>query len=288
MKNQKSFSTHESGILYLVPTPIGNLDDMTFRAVKTLKEVSLIAAEDTRQTKKLLSHFDISNSIVSYHEHNKKVSGDKLISTLLEGKNIGLVSDAGMPSISDPGYDLVREAILNEIPVVPLPGANAALTALIASGLPTEHFYYYGFLPRKKKDKKDCLEMLRNVDQTLIFYESPHRIAETLKVMNEVFGNRNTVLCRELTKKFEEFIRGTLNDLSENIKEETIKGEFVILVEGTSEVEEEEKWWKALSINDHVDYLIEHEQMSTKEAIKVAAKDRGLPKREVYEAYHIK
>ena len=209
MWQQKSFQMNERGTLYLVPTPIGNLEDMTFRAIRMLKEADFIAAEDTRQTKKLCNYFEIETPVMSYHEHNKEVSGRKILDMLEQGKTVALVSDAGMPCISDPGYDIVVQAVAEQYAVVPLPGPNAALTALIASGLETKHFYFYGFLQRHKKERKAELEKLRYIPDTMMFYEAPHRLGETLVSMKEVLGNRNIVLCRELTKKIEEFIRGS-------------------------------------------------------------------------------
>jgi 16S rRNA (cytidine1402-2'-O)-methyltransferase len=284
---QKSFEhDDEKGALYIVPTPIGNLEDMTFRAVKTLQEVDLIAAEDTRQTKKLLNHFQIHTPLISYHEHNKEANGKKIISAILEGKNVALVSDAGTPTISDPGYELVVQALDADCKVIPLPGANAAITALTASGLTTSHFYFYGFLHRQKKEKKKQLEQLKQIPDTMIFYEAPHRLKDTLEMMLEVFGNRKMVLARELTKKFEEFVRGTIGDVIDWLEEGEVRGEFCLIVEGSKEVEIEKEWWHSLSVIEHVDYYIREKQLSSKEAIKQTAKDRNLPKRDVYEQYH--
>ena len=289
MWQQKSFENEEiKGILYLVPTPIGNLEDMSFRAIRILKEADLIAAEDTRNTKKLCNYFEIGTPIVSYHEHNKETSGEKLIQKVLQGLKVALVSDAGMPAISDPGYELVTAAINEQVPVVPLPGANAALTSLIASGIVCQPFYFYGFLHRSKKDKRAELELLKRQTATIIFYESPHRLKETLAVMLEVLGNRNMAVCRELTKKYEEFIRGTLEEVIEWAHKDEIRGEFCIIVEGTKEeVEEDTNWWEALSIEEHVNHYMSVENISSKDAIKQTAKDRGLNKREVYQVYHI-
>jgi 16S rRNA (cytidine1402-2'-O)-methyltransferase len=290
MQQQKSFENEgEKGILYLVPTPIGNLEDMSFRAIRILKEADLIAAEDTRNTKKLCNYFEINTPIVSYHEHNKESSGEKLIEKVKGGLTIALVSDAGMPAISDPGYDLAVEAIAENVPVVPLPGANAALTALIASGLPCQPFYFYGFLDRNKKEKRRELEDLKRQTGTVIFYESPHRLKETLSIMAEIFEERKITLCRELTKKFEEFIRGTISEAMEWASREEIRGEFCLIVEGASalSLEEEESWWGLLSVEEHVNHYIEQKNLPSKEAIKQTAKDRGLNKREVYQAYHI-
>lgn len=287
MWQQRSFENEqEKGILYLVPTPIGNLEDMSFRAIRMLKEADLIAAEDTRNTKKLCNYFEIKTPIISYHEHNKEMSGEKLIHKLKEGLKIALVSDAGMPTISDPGYELVIAAIDEKLTVVPLPGANAALTSLIASGLPSQPFYFYGFLNRQKRDKKQELENLRKQTATVILYESPHRLKETLTLMFEYFGDRKITLCRELTKRYEEFIRGSLEEMLKWAETEEIRGEFCLIVEGAQEEENEEEWWNSLSINDHVEHYIAVKELSPKEAIKQAAKDRGLQKRDVYQAYH--
>ncbi|MEH7440102.1 16S rRNA (cytidine(1402)-2'-O)-methyltransferase [Neobacillus drentensis] len=289
MWQQKSFENEENkGILYLVPTPIGNLEDMSFRAIRILKEADLIAAEDTRNTKKLCNYFEINTPIVSYHEHNKETSGEKLILKVQQGLKVALVSDAGMPAISDPGYELVTAAINEQVTVVPLPGANAALTSLIASGIVCQPFYFYGFLHRGKKDKRAELDLLKRQTATIIFYESPHRLKETLAVLLEVLGNRNIAVCRELTKKYEEFIRGTLEEVIEWAHKDEIRGEFCIIVEGTKEeVEEDTNWWEALSIEEHVNHYMSVENISSKDAIKQTAKDRGLNKREVYQVYHI-
>jgi 16S rRNA (cytidine1402-2'-O)-methyltransferase len=290
MWQQKSFENEDQkGILYLVPTPIGNLEDMSFRAIRLLKEADFIAAEDTRNTKKLCNYFEIKTPIVSYHEHNKESSGIKLLEKLKEGVKIALVSDAGMPTISDPGYELVAAALTEGLTVVPLPGANAALTALIASGLPCQPFYFYGFLNRQKKEKKKELETLRKQTATIIFYESPHRLKETLTLLEAVLGDRRIVLCRELTKKYEEFIRGTITEAIDWANQEEIRGEFCLIVEGSDEdaAEEETSWWVDLTIEEHVNHYISTQGISSKEAIKLTAKDRGLQKRDVYQAFHI-
>jgi 16S rRNA (cytidine1402-2'-O)-methyltransferase len=291
MWQQKSFSQEEQkGILYLVPTPIGNLEDMSFRAIRMMKEADCIAAEDTRNTKKLCNYFEIETPIISYHEHNKQTSGKKLIERLLNGEKIALVSDAGMPTISDPGFDLVTEALEEKITVVPLPGANAALTALIASGIQTQPFYFYGFLNRQKKVKKKELETLAKVPATMILYESPHRLKETLTLMEEYLGDRRIVLCRELTKKYEEFIRGTVKETLKWAESEEIRGEFCMIIEGTSitDNDEEDVWWQDLSIEEHVNHYMTENQLSSKDAIKQTAIDRNMGKRDVYQAYHIK
>ncbi|GEL78274.1 16S rRNA (cytidine(1402)-2'-O)-methyltransferase [Tenuibacillus multivorans] len=285
---QKSFDSDDAK-LFIVPTPIGNLDDMTFRAVKTLENVELIACEDTRQTKKLLSHFNIEKPLLSYHEHNKYNREEGLVDRLKQGQSIALVSDAGMPIISDPGFEIVRRSREEGIDVTVLPGANAALTALVGSGIDSRTFTFYGFLPRKKKEMVDVLETLGRTNHTLIFYESPYRIKQTLKVMHEAYSpTRQISVARELTKKFEEYVYGTLDEVTLYMQSESaeLRGEFCIVLEGQKEFDdEEEQWWDKLALNEHVDYYIE-KGYSTKDAIKVVAKDRSLPKREVYQDYH--
>ncbi|GGG08172.1 ribosomal RNA small subunit methyltransferase I [Paenibacillus albidus] len=286
---QSSFqrTNKEIGSLYLVATPIGNLEDMTYRAVNTLRECDIIAAEDTRQTRKLLSHFEISPSMLfSYHEHNKAASGPELIRYIIEGKNLALVSDAGLPAISDPGADLVALAIAQGIPVIPIPGANAALSALIASGLPTTTFTFAGFLPRERKDIRVVLAPLRAAQGTLLFYESPHRVIKTLAHLQENFGNRRIVLARELTKRYEEFLRGTIEECSAWLAEHPPIGEYVIVLEGESREEAEEAssaWWRELTIEQHVAHY-EAADLSRKDAMKKAAADRGVAKRDIYNA----
>lgn len=283
---QSNQQTNEFGILYLVPTPIGNLEDMTFRAINTLKEVDLIACEDTRVTQKLLNHFEIDTPKTSYHEHNIKEQTDKLLKQMLEGKNIAQVSDAGMPSISDPGVELVEAAIERGITVIPLPGANAALTALIASGISPQPFTFIGFLSRKKSDLTKELETLKGKEETLVFYESPFRIKQLMETLVKVFGEeRKVVLAREVTKRYEEFVRGTAEELYQWTDENEMRGEFVVIIEGNREVEQTNIWtdW---SILEHVDYKMTNEKMSSKQAIKAVAVERGIPKREVYAAYH--
>ncbi|MDB5052370.1 MAG: Uroporphyrin-III C/tetrapyrrole (Corrin/Porphyrin) methyltransferase [Bacilli bacterium] len=286
MNIQKSFQAQGTlGKLYLVATPIGNLEDMTFRAIRTLKEVHWIAAEDTRQTRKLLTHYEIPTRLVSYHEHNKQASGNELIRLLIEGQSVALVSDAGLPAISDPGFDLVKLAITNHITVIPIPGANAALSALIVSGLPTDRFSFIGFLPRDKKSIHQELERLTAREETLIFYESPHRVLKTLAIMNEVWGSRDIVLARELTKRYEEMARGTIAEIRLFIEEHPPLGEYCLVVGGyvktQAQTEAEQAWWKALAVTEHVEHY-KRNGMDHKDAIKKAAVDRGVPKREVY------
>ena len=290
MWQQHSFKNEGlEAVLYLVPTPIGNLEDMSFRAIRILKEADIIAAEDTRNTKKLCNYFEIDTPIISYHEHNKRNSGKQVIERLENGQTVALVSDAGMPTISDPGYELVQDALAKRIPVIPLPGANAALTALIASGLNPQPFYFYGFLERSQKQKKRELETLKNITATMVMYESPHRLKDSLQAMLAILGNRKIVLCRELTKKYEEFIRGSIEDALRWAQENEIRGEFCLIIEGADEAEvtSEAAWWEGLSIEEHVNHYIEEKQLPTKEAIKQVAKDRGSQKREIYQAYHV-
>ncbi len=284
MIEQKSYQAN-GGTLYLVPTPIGNLEDITFRAIRVLQEADLIAAEDTRQTRKLTTHFQIETPLVSYHDHNKQQSGPELVKKLQEGRVVALVSDAGMPGISDPGEELAKQCISQGIPVVALPGANAALTTLVASGLSAKQFVFCGFLPKGKKERKDELERLNAFEETLLFYEAPHRISQTLQAIHDVFGERQVAIGRELTKKFEEYQRGTLSDAIEWVKTGTIKGEFCIAVSGREELVEEESWWSALDEIQHVDHYVTI-GLAQKEAIKQVAKDRSVPKRDIYQLYH--
>lgn len=287
---QNSFEKEAEGILYLVPTPIGNLEDITFRALETLKKVDVIAAEDTRHTQKLLNHFHIQKELISYHEHNRMERVPQLLQRLEAKETIALVSDAGMPAISDPGYELVRAVTEKQIHVIPLPGANAATTALIASGLPTDAFYFYGFLPRKKQEKEDALSYIGKLPATIILYESPYRIKDTLKMMEKVLGNRDIVLARELTKLYEQFVRGSVKDVIKWLDTNEIKGECCILIEGAKEamLEDENIWWENISIEAHVQTYETKEGLSNKEAMKRVAKDRRISKREVYQHIHIK
>ncbi len=289
MKSQKS-SQHENGsCLYLVATPIGNLEDMTVRALRILKEVDVIAAEDTRNTKKLCNYFEISTPLVSYHEHNQEQGGEKILQYLREGKSVALVSDAGLPCISDPGADIVVKAIDEDFAVVPIPGANAALTALIASGIVPQPFSFFGFLNRNKKERRIQLEKIAKREETIIFYEAPHRLKDTLKDLELVLGgNRQIVMARELTKKFEEFLRGTIEEALEWASNHEIRGEFCLVLEGSSEDEllDEPAYWDTMNVVEHINFLIEEKQVNSKEAIKEVAKLRGLPKRDIYQQYH--
>lgn len=264
----------EYGTLYLCPTPIGNLEDITLRVLRVLSEVDLIAAEDTRQTLKLLNHYEIKKSLVSYHEHNKVTMGPKLIEKLKSGKSIALVTDAGTPSISDPGEELVRLCIQEGIKIVPLPGPTAAITALIASGLDVSSFVFEGFLPKKSKERREKLERISREERTTILYESPHRLKETLKELKEYIGERKVVVARELTKIHEEFIRGTVEEVLEKLGEE-VKGEIVIVIEG-AKISPLQKDPKEL-----IDKYLKL-GMDKKEAVKKVAEELKISKREVY------
>mgnify|MGYP001228273507 CR=1 FL=1 len=266
------------GTLFVCPTPIGNLEDITLRTLRTLKEVDLIAAEDTRRTIKLLNHYKIKKPLTSYHEHNKWEKGEILLKNLKGGEDIGLVSDAGMPGISDPGEELIKSSIEENIEVEVLPGPTASITALILSGLSTDKFVFEGFLPSNKKDRIKELERLRNEQRTIIIYESPYRLLNMLRDIKEVLGNRQISISRELTKVYEETFRGTVEEGIENFKEQK-KGEFVIIVEG-GEIEEKNPFEK-ISIKDHIRMYIE-EGCSKKDAVKKVALERKLPKNQVY------
>jgi 16S rRNA (cytidine1402-2'-O)-methyltransferase len=271
------------GILYVCGTPIGNLDDITVRALNILKEVDLIAAEDTRHTRKLLNHYQIEAKLTSYHEHNELEKSKELLERLRGGLNVALVSDAGMPGISDPGYRLISLLREEGVKVVPIPGPTAMTTALVISGLPTDRFAFEGFLPRKKNERKSYLEGLKGEERTLIFYEAPHRLTKTLADILEVLGDRKIALCRELTKKFEETITGKVSELLEKFKEDSPRGEMVLVVEGGVIKEDEElEGWRGLSILEHLESLMA-DGLTKKKAIKEVAKLRSLPKNEVYQ-----
>ncbi len=270
----------ETGRLYIVATPIGNLDDMTFRAINTLKTCSYVACEDTRVTSKLLNYFDIDTPMVSYHQHSTVYELDRVMNYLRDGHDVALVSDAGYPIISDPGSELVSTCINESIKVTCIPGANAALNALVCSGLNAQHFYYYGFLNANPSKRKQELERLLYQQGTIIFYEAPHRIEETLKDMHDVLGTRRVVVARELTKKFEEIKYGYLDTMHLSVSK--LKGEFVIVVDGyqqTSDLKYE------TSIQEQVD-LYKATGLKTKEAIKKVAIERQMGKNEVYDLYH--
>ena len=273
-----------SGTLYLVATPIGNLEDITFRAIRILKEVDLIAAEDTRQTLKLLNHYEINKPLISYHRHNEEVKQEVLIQKLKEGKNIALVSDAGTPVISDPGEVIVKEALKENIKVIPIPGACALINALIASGLDTKEFSFYGFLSLNKKLRKEKLQEIKKENKTIILYEAPHKLTATLKDLSEILEDREIVVARELTKIHEEFLRGTASEILENYKEP--KGEHIILIEGSKikEETEEQKNIKEMTIEEHYKYY-EKQGFTKNEIIKKIAKDKGVSKNEIYKLF---
>ncbi|SEK80600.1 16S rRNA (cytidine1402-2'-O)-methyltransferase [Streptococcus equinus] len=282
---QKSFKGQtDYGTLYLVPTPIGNLQDMTFRAVDTLKNVDFICAEDTRNTGLLLKHFEISVKQISFHEHNAYEKIPELIELLKDGKNLAQVSDAGMPSISDPGHDLVKAAIAEDITVVALPGASAGITALIASGLAPQPHIFYGFLPRKSGQQKEFFESKKAYPETQIFYESPYRVADTLENMLSVYGDRKVVLVRELTKLYEEYQRGQISEILDYIAENPLKGECLLIVSGQDETELSEAA-EDLNPAELVANLVEAGEKPN-QAIKKIAKTYGLNRQEVYNAYH--
>lgn len=272
-------SYNNTPTLYLIPTPIGNLDDITLRAIKVLEKVEVIFSEDTRVTSLLLNHLNIKKKLISNHEHNEKLNADKLLEYLKNGYSVGLVSDRGTPVISDPGYEMVRVAIENNFNVVSLPGATALVPALTVSGIEPMPFLYYGFLNSKDSKRRKELEELKNEKYTMIFYEAPHRITKTLEEMLEVLGNRQISISREITKKFEEVYRGTIKDVIEETKE--IKGEIVIVVSGNKE----EISYDDLSIVDHVNLYIKN-GLNSKEAIKKVAQDRNAKKSDIYSEYH--
>ena len=273
-----------AGNLYLVATPIGNLEDITLRALKILKEVDFIAAEDTRHTLKLLNHFNISKPLISYYKQTEKSKSKVLIEKLLDNKNIALVSDAGTPGISDPGEEIVREAVNNNIKVIPIPGACALVNALIASGMSTKEFIFIGFLSSLKKDKKEKLEEIKNETRTIILYEAPHKLKNTLEMTLEILGDRNLVLARELTKIHEEFIRGKVSEILNKINE--IKEEFVILIKGSTESEKDKEIsnLNSKTLEEHYEFY-KSQGITKKEIIKKIAKDRNVNKNEIYQYF---
>ncbi|WP_343118193.1 16S rRNA (cytidine(1402)-2'-O)-methyltransferase, partial [Romboutsia sp. MSSM.1001216sp_RTP31141st1_F12_RTP31141_220114] len=270
-----------SGKLYVCPTPIGNLEDMTYRTVRILNEVDLIAAEDTRHSIKLLNHFEISKPLTSYHEHNKDSKGSYLIDKLLNGENIALISDAGMPGISDPGEEIIKQAIENNIEIEVLPGASASIIALVGSGLETRKFAFEGFLDRDKRVRRQQLEEVKEERRTIIFYESPHRLKDTLKDMLKILGNRKIAVNRELTKKYQEVIREDIETVIEIFNEKEVKGEFVLIVEGFKGEITKKNSYDDLNEREYVIALLE-EGKNKKEAIKIVCKDRKLQKDIVY------
>ena len=276
-----------AGTLYLCATPIGNLKDMTPRVIETLQEADIIAAEDTRNSIKLLNHFAIKTSMTSYHEYNKVEKADYLVEQLMQGKNVALVTDAGTPAISDPGEVLVQKCMQAGIVVTSLPGACACITALTLSGLGTKRFCFEGFLPSDKKEKAEILEELREETRTIILYEAPHRLVKTLRELYDTAGNRKITLCRELTKKFETILPTTLEDALAFYETEDPRGEYVLVMEGKNRLEikeEERQSWQKMSVEEHMAYY-EKEGMDKKSAMKQVAKDRGVTKREIYQYF---
>ena len=267
------------GKLYIVATPIGNLEDITIRALNVLKEVDLIAAEDTRHTLKLLNHYEITKPLISYHRHNEETKKEVLIEKLKNGENIAIVSDAGTPGICDPGEEVIKQAIEEKIEIIPIPGACAFVNALICSGIDTKEFAFLGFLPLNKKLRKEKLNEIEKETKTTIIYEAPHKLKTTLEDLREILGNRKIVLARELTKIHEEFIRGTVEEIIS--KTDDLKGEFVIIIEGTSVKEEKESELNELSLEEHYNFY-EAKGLDKKEIIKKIAKDRNVNKNEIY------
>ena len=273
-----------AGKLYLCATPIGNLEDITYRVVRTLNEVDLIGAEDTRNSIKLLNHFDIKTPMTSYHEFNKYDKAKQLVEMMKEGKNIAIITDAGTPGISDPGEEVVRQCFEAGIQVTSVPGPAACVTALTMSGQKTRRFCFEAFLPKDKKEKVAVLEELKNETRTIIIYEAPHRLARTLKELRETLGNRQLTLCRELTKKYEEADKTTIDQAIEKYNEKEPRGEYVLVIEGKSqeEIQEENKQkWESMTIEEHMEYYISQGN-DKKSAMKLVAKDRGVSKRDIY------
>lgn len=277
MENQKK------GNLYIIATPIGNLEDITLRAIRILKEVDLIAAEDTRHTLKLLNHLEISKPLISYHRHNEEIRTEELIKELKTGKNIGLVSDAGTPGICDPGEEIMKKCIEESIKVVPIPGACAMINALITSGISTKEFIFLGFLPLNKKSRKEKLEEIKNANKTIILYEAPHKLKNTLKDLSDILQSREVVLARELTKIHEEYIRGTVKELME--KTDNLKGEMILIIEKNNKDNEEElNSLNNLTLEEHYNFY-EKRGLNKKEIIKKIAKDRNVSKNEIYQYF---
>lgn len=275
-----------TGTLYLCATPIGNLEDITFRVLRTLKEVDLIAAEDTRNSIKLLNHFEIKTPMTSYHEFNKIEKAYQLVAKLKEGQNIALITDAGTPGISDPGEDIVRICYEEGVPVTSLPGAAACVTALTMSGLPTRRFAFEAFLPRDKKERQEVLAELKDETRTIIIYEAPHHLVKTITELQETLGDRRLTVCRELTKKHEEKMQTTFSALLAYSKENEPRGEYVLVIDGKAREEikkEQQQSWEALTIEEHMQHY-EAQGIDHKEAMKLVAKDRGVSKRDIYQA----
>jgi 16S rRNA (cytidine1402-2'-O)-methyltransferase len=270
------------GCLYLVGTPIGNLEDITLRAIRILKEINQIACEDTRHTQKLLNHYDIHKSLISYHEHNEITRAPELVVAMEAGAKIALVSDAGMPLVSDPGHRLVTLCVRHKIPVIPIPGPSALLAALSASGLPNEEFLFVGFLPNRSGERRRALEHLRIEDRTIIFYEAPHRVAETVADAQEILGDRTACLAREVTKLHEEFRRGKLSEIAQSLAERPARGEITLLIAPEEKTATGAQAGTSQSIAARVEELMHQAKLDRKEALKVAAKERGLTRRAAY------
>lgn len=273
-----------AGKLFLCATPIGNLEDITYRVVRTLKEVDLIGAEDTRNSIKLLNHFDIKTPMTSYHEFNKYDKAKVLVQDMLQGKNIALITDAGTPGISDPGEELVRQCYEAGIEVTSLPGAAACITALTMSGQKTRRFVFEAFLPKDKKEKQQVLESLKNEVRTTIIYEAPHRLVKTLKELEKTIGNRSLTICRELTKKYEEAFQTTISEAIEYYDSKEPKGEYVLVIAGKPMEEiqaEKREQWELMTIEEHIQFYM-NQDMDKKTAMKIVAKDRGVSKRDIY------
>ena len=278
-----TISAESCGCLYLVGTPIGNLEDITLRALRILKEVDLIACEDTRHTQKLLNHYDIAKRLVSYHEHNEMTRSPELLIKLEDGAKVALVSDAGMPLVSDPGYRLVALCVRHKIPVVPIPGPSALLAALSGSGLPSEEFLFVGFLPQRSGERRRMLEHLRIEDRTIILYEAPHRIAESIADARQILGDRPACIAREVTKLHEEFLRGKLSQLEESLAERPARGEITLVVGPLEASAASGQADTSQSLSDRVEELIRQAKLDRKEALKLAAKERGISRRAAYD-----
>lgn len=273
--------TQNVGELFICGTPIGNLDDITFNLIKVLKKVDIVAAEDTRRTIKLLNHLDIKKKLVSYHQHNETESGRNLIEQMKSGKNVALVSDAGMPGISDPGQQLIRLAVENSIKVSVISGPTALINALLLSGLPADKFVFEGFLPSAKNDRRKRLEEIGQEQRTIIFYEAPHRLCAMLEDIWEVLGDRKVAVAKELTKLHEQVYRGSISDAVKHFSQDGIRGEFVIVVEGAPQEMQQQQFDVDISIKEHITLYL-NRGLTKKDAIKAVAKDRDIPKREVY------
>jgi 16S rRNA (cytidine1402-2'-O)-methyltransferase len=276
-------ATEPRGCLYIVGTPIGNLEDITLRALRILKEVDVIACEDTRHTQKLLNHYNIEKKLVSYHDHNEMTRSPELLIQLEQGAKVALVSDAGMPLVSDPGYRLVTLCVRHKIPVVPVPGPSAMLAALSAAGLPNEEFLFVGFLPQRTGERRRMLEHLRIEERTMIFYEAPHRVAESVADAQEILGDRPACIAREVTKLHEEFLRGRLSQLAESLAERPARGEITLLVGPPEQSGVSGQLDSTHTLSDRVEELIRQAKLDRKDALKLAAKERGLSRRAAYD-----